>query len=114
MKDDTLYDNDNLKITYLHDPEAETKIISYEDHELWVNNKDNWEKYILQRGILKELANVVLENPSLLVTKLMNINMDVCRSLIYAGIDFSSVGQALVGAYKNEEKQFQEFLAKKD
>ncbi|MBI2628938.1 hypothetical protein HYW74_02555 [Candidatus Pacearchaeota archaeon] len=54
-----LYEDDRLKVTYLHSPEPgeQAKIISAEDHELWIKLDGNeWGNYIIPRGILDEIA----------------------------------------------------------
>ena len=55
-----LYVSDRIKVTYLHSPEPgkRDEVVSTEDHELWVRSGegDEWHSYIIQRGILGDLA----------------------------------------------------------
>ena len=84
---DPLYKKDKIKITYLHSPEPgkEDEIISVEDHELWLQDEDEggrkyleWNRYIIPRGVLKELARTVSDNDTFgLISKLDTINPEI-------------------------------------
>ena len=103
MEKGILYKKDKLKVTYLYDTENGNEIASWEDHELWINNNDNWERYVLSRGILKELAGLIKKKSPTLICKLMNLNKSICSSLDQSGITFSEFETALTEAYREEK-----------
>ncbi len=83
--DDSLYEKDRVKITYLHslEPGKENEIISGEDHELWLGKEDGeWDKYIIPRGVLKELARTVRDKDGHgLISKLDAINLLIIKDI---------------------------------
>ena len=116
MENDTLYEADRLKITYLHSPEPgkESKVISAEDHELWMQIDGIWKKYILERGILEELAHTAKKgifSRVSLMNKLHTINEDIIHRMFNEGIAPEDMGNAFIGAYQKEEDDFIKYLA---
>jgi len=112
MNKDTLYEKDRVKITYLHSPESgrEDEVISGEDHELWLKYKNGeWNRYIIQRGILKDLSKVA-NDESRLVDMLSRINPYILNDRGREGISLEEIGQAVLEAYQNEEQDFEKYL----
>ena len=117
MKKDTLYEEGQLKITYLHSPEPgrENEVISREDHELWIRDKSGgWSRYILQRGILRELAFTAKGHPLDLSSKLTTINNDIWNGVAGGRIILRDIERAFIGAYQKEEKEFDMYLAEQN
>lgn len=119
MAEDTLYEQDDLKITYLHSPESgkEKDVVSGEDHELWLKNRDNeWCRYIIQRGILKELAETskiihhTSEDSSNLIRLLNKISPSIWFSLKVKGITLEEISKAFIAAHQKEEEDFEKYL----
>jgi hypothetical protein len=113
MLNDILYEKERVKVTYLHSPELgkEDEVISGEDHELWIKDlKGEWKRYIIQRGILKDLSRVA-NDKSKLVDMLNRINPYVLNDMERDRISLQEVGQAVLGAYQKEEQDFEGYLA---
>ncbi len=114
MERGVLYEKGRIKITYLHSPETgkENEVINREDHELWIKEEANeWNRYIIQRGILRELSRTAEKSSSGLVSLLNRINPDIFLGIKRGGIVFGDVGEAFIGAYKKEEGDFEKYLA---
>lgn len=115
MEKDTLYQEDRLKITYLYSPEPgkEGEVISVEDHELWIKNynEDEWNRYILQRGVLRELAHTSKKHPLDLANKLTTINGNIWVGMGRGRITLIDMEKAFIGAYQKEEEGFEKYLS---
>ena len=110
MEKDTLYERGKIKITYLHSPEPgrEKEVISGEDHELWIRKGENeWRRYILQREILRELADAAKRSSSDLVDKLMTVNLVMLHRLRSQEITLDEIGNVFIEAYRKEEEEFE-------
>ena len=115
MEGDTLYEKGRLKITYLHSPEPgrEKEVISGEDHELWIKDKNNeWNRYIIQRGILRELAGAAENDSSRLVGILNRTIPDIFSGMRRWKIRLGEIGTAFIEAYQKEQEEFEKYLAK--
>src|SRR3989344_8860016 len=113
MEKDTIYDEGKLRISYLHSPERgkEKEVISGEDHELWIKDRRNeWSRYVLPRGILKELAFISKENTSGLYSKLSIINDEILECMRTEKITLEDMKKALMSAYQKEEDNFEKYL----
>jgi len=115
MDNDVLYADGRVKVTYLHSPEPgrEEKVTSTEDHELWIKGRsDEWMRYIIPRGVLRELSEGSGRGESLqdLASKLNSINHFILEELGREGIDLTSVQRAIVGARQTEEENFRKYL----
>ena len=116
MEDDVLYEKGRIKVTYLHSPEpgAESEVISREDHELWINRqKGEVGRFILQRGILKELADTARKSYSELARKLEILSPFMRYELHDNGITLRDAGQAFIEACQTEEERFDQYLARR-
>ncbi len=119
MGEDTLYERDRIKITYLHSPEPgkESEVISGEDHELWIKDESGeWNRYIIQRGILKDLANTVKNDDrhfSKLVNLLNTFNRFIYPALLEGEATLEELGRAFIGAYQKEEEDYERYLAER-
>jgi hypothetical protein len=113
MEEDTLYEEDKLKITYLHNPNPgkENEIESREDHELWLKEGGEWQRYIIQRGILRELERAARQNASELLSMLNNVNTHIYPGMSKAGVNLKDVAEAIVGACEQEDNAFEAFCA---
>jgi len=114
MNNDTLYEKDQIKITSLHSPEPgrEEEIISTEDHELWIRDKNNeWSRYVIQRGILRELAETSERNPSGLANLLDKVNPSMLCAMQMEKISLEDISAAIMEAYKNETDKFKRYRA---
>ena len=114
MEKDTLYEGDKLKITYLHSPEPgrEKEVISGEDHELWIKDRSGeWGRYILQRGILRELATTAKEHPLDLSSKLTTINENILYYGAREGINLEDMKKAFIEAFQKEKEDFEKYFA---
>lgn len=117
MESDILYEKSRIKITYLHSPEIgkENEVISGEDHELWIKDKtDEWNRYIIQRGILRELSGTSEKNLSGLVNMMNRINPNIFWDMKRGGITLGDVSEAFIGAYQKEEEDFKKYLAEQE
>lgn len=113
MGNDILYEKGRVKITYLHSPELgkENEVISGEDHELWLKDETGeWNRYIIQRGILRDLSKRVEEDLSGLVDMLNRINPFILTDMEREGITLKDVNKAVLGAYQKEEEDFKKYL----
>lgn len=112
---DSLYEIDRIKITYLHSPEPgrEKEIVSGEDHELWLKDKDGeWYRYIIPKGVLKELARTMGDNDLLgLINKINNLNFSISDNFSTSKISFTEVGKAFLKAYQKEEEEVEKYLS---
>ena len=108
-----LYEEDGLKVTYLYSPELgkEDEIVSVEDHELWIKEGEEWRRYIIQRGVLRELSDTFKRNPLGLMDKLDTLNREIFHGACRAGIGVSEIGHALESAYQTEQDVFEAYLA---
>ena len=114
MKNGDLYDNGKLKITYLHSPEPgkEDKIISHEDHELWIKDNGEWNRYIIPMGILKELVLTSQgKSPLDLSRKLMGINEGIFHDINKGIANLDDIMEAFASAYRKQENDFEKYLA---
>lgn len=113
MTEDILYEKGLIKITYLHSPESgkENSIISTMDHELWIKERGEEERFIIQRGILRELAYISKEDPTNLTRILTRINPDIPESIRMKGINLKELEDAFKGAYQKESEEFEKFVA---
>ena len=115
MEDDTLYAG-RIKIKYFHPPrsEGEEDYIDPETHELLLQNREGeWNRYILQHGILDELARVPKDQLRLLERKLNTISSgQIPFFLIEEGISVEDIGLAIRTAYATEEKAREEGITK--
>jgi len=116
MSDDVLYEDGRVKVTYLHSPEPgrEDEVVSGEDHELWLKNRNGeWGRYIIQRRILRELSERARRVEDLFdfTSRLDLVNPFILRHLEREGINLGNVRQALLGAYRKEDKNFRKFVA---
>ncbi|MEN9625925.1 MAG: hypothetical protein RL557_253 [archaeon] len=111
MIDDLLYKDVQLMITYLHSPESgrETEVVSVEDHELWMKSDKAWTgRYILQRGVLRELADDAQEGRySVIELKLNSVDHALLREMHECNISVLALAKALKGAYQNQEDAFE-------
>lgn len=117
MESDVLYEKGRIKITYLHSPEIgkENEVISGEEHELWIKDETSeWNRYIIQRGILRELSGTAEKNPSGLVNIMDRINPDIFGGVKREGIALGDVSKAFIGAYQKEKEDFKKYLAKQE
>jgi hypothetical protein len=106
MEKDVLYEKGRLKITYLHSPKPaeESKVISIEDHELWIKGIDEkWNRYIIQRGILRELARTAKKRPICLMAKLDLINPNILNDMARERITYNDIGELFINACQKEE-----------
>jgi len=104
MEEKPLYEDGQLKITFLHSPEPgeNDKIISTEDHELWIKEKDEDQRYALPRGCLNEFAQTKRDR---LESKLRNMNPEIKSALEKNGLTIDSAHIAICQAYiENEER----------
>lgn len=99
MPEESLYQDEQLKIDY-YKP-------SPEDHLIWI--KDNTGKetaYILQRGILEELARTPRGG---IERKINTVNDMILFHLKKEGISVDGLHVAICQAYAAEEEQIREF-----
>ena len=89
---------------------------SIDDHILSINEgKTGWRKYLLQRGILEELAKTPV---AAAVNKVKTINEFILKSLEtdsmsgHVGLNFLYLHTVLRTAYAAEEKSRQEYVEK--
>ena len=96
-----LYDDGKLKITYRHSPNPgeEDKIVSMDDHELWVGEDL---RYILQRGILSEFAQ---EDKEKLPERLERLCPTIGIALKEKGLDYKDAVIAIAQARVKELEQ---------
>ncbi|HLC78616.1 MAG TPA: hypothetical protein VJH92_05830 [Candidatus Nanoarchaeia archaeon] len=99
-REEPLYQDEDMKITLLSDVDGNIK--SGEDHELWLIKSGN--RYIIQRGILKQLARTSRDD---LGTLLERINPGIGISLRDAGLTYDSVGVAISQVYIEEQERFE-------
>ncbi|MBS3100225.1 hypothetical protein J4463_03350 [Candidatus Pacearchaeota archaeon] len=117
MGKDVLYETDRIRVTYLHSPEPgkENVVISGEDHELWIKDRNGeWNRYIIQRGILEDLSRVNsdgLKGLLDLANMLNRINSSILEDSLREGIALRDIGQVVVSARKKEEEDFKRYLA---
>lgn len=104
-KEKPLYEDVDLKITYLLDEKGNMKEAG--EHELHITNSEN--RYVLQRGILKELA--FSDRPGL-VGILRNLNPHLMVNLMIHGLTPDAVGVAAHQAIVESEKRFEEYMSK--
>ncbi|MEK6917327.1 MAG: hypothetical protein AABW51_00075 [Nanoarchaeota archaeon] len=107
MKTNTLYEDSQIRVTYLLSPETgkEEDIISAEDHELWVKERrGEWNRYMIGRGILKELARTSREDRG---RKLETIHpgIRIELELLGTGLNIDSLGVAISQAYIEDEER---------
>ncbi|HUW43976.1 MAG TPA: hypothetical protein VMV95_03395 [Bacillota bacterium] len=112
---DPLYETDRIKITYLHslEPGKENEISSGKDHELWLKEKDGeWNRYMLPRGVLRELARTVSDNDVFgLISKLDNFNTSIYTDFARKKIFLGDVAQAFLKAYQKEEEEVEKYFS---
>ncbi len=103
-----LYEDGKLKITFLHspEPEEEDKIVSTEDHEIWIKDKTQT-RYALPRGCLNEFAQT---ERGRLESKLNNMNPEIKFTLEKNGLTIDSVHIAICQAYIKNEERYQKYL----
>jgi len=108
--DEVLYESRNVRVTYLHSPEPgkEDEVISGEEHELWIG--DN--RYVLQRGILRELYGSVERNDVVELVRLLNVINLGGLERMQTGVNLPDVGSAVRGAYEREEELRDEWISR--
>lgn len=98
-----LYQDDDFRITLREDGEEHNLEIRYWD-------KKGWENYILQRGVLRELAQTKRGG---IVQRLYAISRNMIPyHLNQIGLTPDAVHVALCQAYHEEEKSFWEYQKK--
>ena len=129
MENDTLYEQGRIKVTYLHNPEPgrQNEVVSVEDHELWLQDENNeWNNYIIQRGVLRELAQTAKRDADglelvsmllismLLISMLDRVNPHILWFAQQQDIRLKDVANAFIGAYKKEQEDFEKYFAGQD
>lgn len=94
MTEEPLYQDGELKITYFNGPE---------DHELFI--KEN--RYIIQRGILRDLAETPRGG---LISIIENWSPQILLGLESAGISVDGLHVAICQAYAEEERRVAKFV----
>ena len=71
---------------------------------MWLKDETNeWSRYTIQRGILRELYEKVKENPLSLANILLNrFNPDICLIMRRTGITLEELSETIVGAYEKD------------
>ena len=97
-KEEPLYQDEKLKIDY--------HPTSIDDHLVYLKRKDGEEYgYIIQRGILRELA---LTKRGGIERKLFNSNETLLDAIKQEGISIDSMHVALCQAYHEQERRYWE------
>lgn len=91
MGKETLYEDTQLKVTYLL---KKGKIVSTEDHELHFLASGN--RYFIGRSTLRELAHTPR---SKLEDSLNRISPEIKREIMQESLSFEAVGLAIAKAY---------------
>ncbi|MBS3093081.1 hypothetical protein J4456_00700 [Candidatus Pacearchaeota archaeon] len=106
MEHDVLYRSDKLRITYLHSAEDNEEVISYEAHELWIQYNGEWNKYVIKRGKLKQLAlDAQGNNRQVLFDTLDLMDWNIINGLNRGSVRFVEVETAFIEAnHKQDEK----------
>ena len=102
-----LYQDAKMRIDLLRDSNG--KVISKKDYELWLNKDGeiNWDRYILARGLLEELALSHLEK---LEEKLIRINSNIINSMGEGEISLFDLEHGLKNAYFEEQRRYADYL----
>lgn len=115
--DDVLYHSEKIKITFLHNSESgkESEIISYNDHELWIQYNGEWNKYVLKRGKLKKLAiDAQGNNRQVLFDTLDLMDWNIINGLNRGSVRFIEVETAFIKASQRQDKHIKKNLVLKN
>lgn len=103
MAEQPLYKDDKLKIDY-HPS-------SHEDHLLWIKDRKEGLQYILQRGILHELATTPRGG---IESKLSNFNPEILFHIKEEKIGIDGLHVAICQAYAEEEDRVRRYQLSND
>ena len=99
MGNEVLYNDDKLKVVY-NSKWRGNGVIDCGDYELWLGNS----KYILQSGVLRDLALYVREGDDESLISDLDILIQGIHEIMYdEGIDLEDLVIAFAWAYDSEE-----------